>query len=144
MESYTMNDIASMTGLTTRTLRNYLKSGILCGEKEDGVWKFSEEQFAAFIEHPAVKPGIRAKRQSIVYDFLMADKKKESQTCVILDIPAEHDTAGKVAEFFCNRIKEQTEDNVRFGFEWHKKNVRVILSGPENLVREIMECYYKR
>lgn len=74
----------------------------------------------------------------------MADKKKESQTCVILDIPAEHDTARKVAEFFCNRIKEQTEDNVRFGFEWHKKNVRVILSGPENLVREIMESYYQR
>ena len=144
MESYTMNDIAGMTGLTTRTLRNYLKSGILCGEKEDGVWKFSEEQFAAFIEHPAVKPGIRAKRQSIVYDFLMTDKKKESQTCVILDIQAEHDAAGKVSEFFCNRIKEQADDNVRFGFEWYKRNVRVILSGPENTVREIMESYYQK
>ena len=143
MAWYTMNDIARMTGLTTRTLRNYLKSGILCGEKEDGVWKFSEEQFAAFIGHPAVKPGIRAKRESIVYDFLVTDKKKESQTCVILDIPAEHDTAGKVSEFFCNRIKEQADDSIRFSYEWHKKNVRVILSGSENAVKEIMESYYR-
>ena len=43
MENYTINDIAMMTGLTTRTIRNYIKLGILNGEKEDGVWRFSAE-----------------------------------------------------------------------------------------------------
>ncbi|MGN0506210.1 MAG: helix-turn-helix domain-containing protein [Lachnospiraceae bacterium] len=143
MERYTLNDIAVMTGLTTRTLRNYLRQGLLQGEKEDGIWWFSEKEFAALIEHPAVKPGIRAKRHSIVYDFMVTDSKKENQTCMILDISADRDEARKTADFFCNRIKEQAESEVRFGFEWHKKNVRVILSGPENAVKEIIESYYE-
>ena len=39
---YTLNEVAMMTGLNTRTLRNYLKMDVLKGEKIDGIWKFSE------------------------------------------------------------------------------------------------------
>ena len=37
MEKYNLNDLAMMTGFTTRTLRNYLNQGLLEGEKENGV-----------------------------------------------------------------------------------------------------------
>lgn len=40
-EFYTINDIATMTGLTTRTVRNYMKLGLLEGEKVDGVWQIT-------------------------------------------------------------------------------------------------------
>lgn len=33
MESYTINEVAAMTGFSTRTLRNYINMGILNGEK---------------------------------------------------------------------------------------------------------------
>ena len=33
---YTLNDLALMTGFTTRTLRNYLTQGLLKGKKENG------------------------------------------------------------------------------------------------------------
>ena len=36
METYNLNDLAMMTGFTTRTLRNYLNQGLLEGEKEPG------------------------------------------------------------------------------------------------------------
>lgn len=46
MESfYTINEVATMTGLTTRTIRNYLKSGLINGQKVNGVWLFSSEDF---------------------------------------------------------------------------------------------------
>ena len=35
-EFYTINEMSTITGLTTRTLRNYLKLGILNGEKIEG------------------------------------------------------------------------------------------------------------
>ena len=37
-EIYNLNQLALMTGLSTRTLRNDLATGILEGEKEDGMW----------------------------------------------------------------------------------------------------------
>lgn len=43
---YTLNEVAMMTGLTTRTLRNYLKMNVLKGEKLDGIWNFTEEEIA--------------------------------------------------------------------------------------------------
>ncbi len=143
MTWYTMNNIAMMTGFTTRTLRNYLRQGILKGEKVDGAWRFSEEEYEAFLTHPAVKPGIRAKQNAIVNDFLLLNVKKENRTCVILDICTEREEAKQAAAFFCERIKEQEDEELQFGMEWHKKNMRIILSGTETAVKEIMKRYYE-
>ena len=35
---YSINDIALMSGLSSRTIRNYISSGILKGDKVDGCW----------------------------------------------------------------------------------------------------------
>lgn len=39
---YTLKQLALITGLTERTLRNYLRSELLTGEKRDGKWYFSD------------------------------------------------------------------------------------------------------
>ncbi|MDE6128623.1 MAG: helix-turn-helix domain-containing protein [Lachnospiraceae bacterium] len=57
MRYYTMNEAAMMTGFTTRTLRNYISAEILDGEKMEGVWKFSAEDFINFISNPNVTSG---------------------------------------------------------------------------------------
>ncbi len=143
MEGYTLNEIATFTGLTTRTLRNYLQMGLLTGEKVDGVWRFSEEQLWAFLDNPAVRQGMHAKQNAIVSDFLLMGSRKENRTCVILDLCAEWDDVKRATDFFCDRIKVLGEEELRFGMERHKKNVRLILSGPEAAVREIMKRYYE-
>ena len=140
---YTMNDIAMMSGLTTRTLRNYLRMGLLTGEKVDGVWRFSEEQLYAFMDNPSVCQGMHAKQNAIVTDFLLMGGRKENRTCVILDYCMEWEEARRIIDFFCDRIKVQGDEELRFGMERHKKNVRLILSGSETAVKEIMKCYYE-
>ena len=74
---YSINDVAMMTGLSTRTIRNYIKMNLLDGEKVDGVWKFTEENFQSFVENPNVKPSIQAKSNAIVYDFMLDNHKKK-------------------------------------------------------------------
>lgn len=143
MAWYTLNNIATMTGLTTRTLRNYLQMGLLTGEKVDGVWRFSEEQLHAFMDNPTVRQGMHAKQNAIVSDFLLMGGRKENRTCVILDFCMDREEAKRVADFFCERIKEQEDEELQFGMEWNKKNMRVILSGSENAVKEIMKRYYE-
>jgi hypothetical protein len=143
MAWYTLNNIATMTGLTTRTLRNYLQMGLLIGEKVDGVWRFSEEQLYAFMDNPTVRQGMHAKQNAIVTDFLLMGGRKENRTCVILDYCMDWDDAKRAIDFFCEKINEQGDDELRFGMERHKKNVRLIISGSETAVKEIMKRYYE-
>lgn len=134
---YSLEDLAVMTGLTDRTLRNYLKHEFLIGEKEDGKWLFTDEQVAAFLEHPAVIPALRAKRNSVVFDFLANDRKQKEEACVILDWPE-----GKwmeLSEFFCNAVNAR--NNMRMFLHNAHGNVRAILSGETGEVLEVIEEY---
>ena len=61
---YTIDELPLMSGFTTRTLRNYIKADILHGNKEGGIWQFSEENVNDFLNHPSVGPGIESKQNS--------------------------------------------------------------------------------
>lgn len=84
---YLINHLVLITGLSDRTIRNYISSGILQGEKINGLWHFTPEQVECFICHPAVRPSILAKDHAAVYDFLFDSKKCTCETCVIMDLP---------------------------------------------------------
>lgn len=142
-EVYSINDVAMMTGLTTRTLRNYIKAGFLDGEKVDGVWTFTPEDFSNFIENPNVKPSIHAKYNSIVYDFMLDNHKKENEICMILDFTQEEAEEKEISTFFCkeiNMLEEKT--NVRFSYYQDGDLQRVIIKGVAECVLKIVNQYY--
>lgn len=139
---YTLNELATMTGLTTRTLRTYLKTGLLSGEKTDGVWRFSEEDCERFFAHPSVKPALQAKRNALVYDFLGNRFKRENELCVVLDLLPQAGEAEEVSAFFCKAVSAREGGKLRFTFEKDDGRVRVILTGPEDAVSDILRAYY--
>lgn len=140
---YTINEVSTMTGLTTRTIRNYLKSGLINGEKTNGVWMFSSEDFSDMLINPAIKPRIQAKNNAVVYDFLVDNKKKTNKICAVIDLCIEDAESNEIAEFFCKTINNLSEaGELSFKFEKNGKNVRVILSGTEETVIEILDKYY--
>ena len=124
---YLINDLVLMTGLTDRTIRNYISSGILQGEKINGLWHFSSEQVESFICHPAVRPSILAKQNSAVYDFLLDCKKSRFEICTILDIPGR--SKKEIAEYFCQRISSENYQDIHFSFDGVLEVPRVILKG---------------
>jgi len=139
---YTLSDVAMMTGLTTRTLRNYIKMDLLHGEKIDGIWQFTEEEFAEFLQNSYVKPSLQAKNKSIVFDFLAQNEKPENEICTIIDICADSHTTEEVSAFFCEEINKRPEENICFSYEQNGSHARVILKGYEDTVMEILNAYY--
>ena len=87
-ESLRIEDIAAMTGLSTRTIRNYLSMGLLDGEKVDGVWQFSTEQFGTFLRQDMVKQSVLAKDNALLYEFLLQPQKAAPSVCAVIDLPA--------------------------------------------------------
>ena len=137
-KTYTINDLSLISGLTTRSLRNYIKDGLLKGDKPDGNWAFTDRQITEFLSHPSVKPSIQAKNKAIVFDFLSDEDKKEHASCVILDYVMETHHANHLCAVLCKSINETSYQHVRFSFEYKKRTARITLSGPESFIIEMM------
>ncbi len=141
--AYNLNEVAMITGLTTRTLRNYLKLDLLKGEKIDGNWSFTDEELEDFLSNPVAKQAIKAKRNAVVYDFLSDPFKKGNRICTILDLPVSDAEAMETANFFCDLINKNGSD-IDFRYNPEKGFARFILSGSEDQVADFMKAYYER
>ena len=137
---YTLGHIVQFTGLTDRTLRNYISMGLLIGEKINNIWHFTPEQVEAFVKSPSVRPSILAKKNALVYDFLLDDKKKSEQCCIILDIPGVNEK--EASEFFCYSINDGTYQNIHFSFDSAGYTPRVILKGDASEVLKLVNNFY--
>ena len=136
---YLISHLVLITGLTDRTLRSYLSSGILQGEKINGLWHFTAEQVEQFLRHPAVKPSIQANRNALVYDFMIDTKKQEPQICVIMDLPG--CDVKETAAYFCYSISTGDYRNIQFSFDDTGGTPRVILKGKTADVLKLVNEY---
>lgn len=134
-EKYSIHDVALMTGLTTRTIRNYLNDGQIVGEKIGGKWFFTHDHYAEMLENPYVAAAIKAKHHAPVLDFMRADKKPCQAVCLIIDRCVSEDEAMRLSDRVCSLVEEY--DTVVFRFEKKKNHVRMILTGPEEAVKKI-------
>ncbi len=141
-ELYTINHVALMSGLSSRTIRNYMKMGLIEGEMINGVWHFTAEDVGNFFANPSVAPAIRAKRNALIYDFLSDDYKQQDEMCSIIDNRATLEEANAMSEFFCDAINREGLGSVRFGFSFNGNRARVILTGPEDAVQQLLARYY--
>jgi len=139
---YVINHLVMFTGLSDRTIRNYISSGILQGEKINGLWHFTPEEVEEFISHPSVRPSILAKNNGLVYDFILDNKKTKEEICLILDTPCMDKQT--IAEYFCYNISNGNFSNIQFSFDGIKENARVILKGDASQVLKLVNEYYSK
>ncbi len=134
-ETYTIQDIAGMTGLNERTIRSYLADGLLKGEKTDGAWRFTAEQFGDFLRQDMVRASVQAKANAVVYDFLITDRRKESAACLILDQPSAEDQEPELREALSEQVNRL---ELRWAYRYQDGMARSILSGPPAALGELL------
>lgn len=140
---YTVAHVALITGLSSRTIRSHMKTGFLTGEMVNGLWHFTKEQVCEYIAHPAVAPSIKARRNALVYDFLIDEHKREAAMCAVIDEPATLDQANAASEFFCRAITDDMSESVCFGFSFSRGIMSIILKGKEEAVQNLLSSYRK-
>ncbi|MBR3705296.1 MAG: helix-turn-helix domain-containing protein [Oscillospiraceae bacterium] len=124
---YTIGHVVQFSGLSDRTVRSYIASGLLQGEKINGLWHFTAKQVEDFMSHPTVRPSIQAKRNAIISDFLLDNKKRTPQSCMILDLPGADEE--KLNEYFSHEIMSGELHDFRFSLDCGGGVPRVILRG---------------
>ena len=141
-EFYTIADVTKITGLSDRTIRSYISQNTLKGEKRNGTWQFTVEQLCDFMNDPNVMPGIRAKKNALVYDFLLQNRRSETAMCLMVDLPGRDSQA--VSSFFCEAINGGGYESIRFSFDsLGGQTPRVILKGRPDQVLGLMQRFYE-
>jgi excisionase family DNA binding protein len=98
---YTVDDIAKMTMMTSRTIRTYIKDGILKGKKIGGQWRFTEEDVKSFMDNGAYKVEHFSNLKQDIVDFIDGVNdfvKGEIQACTIVDLYQEKDVVADKQE----------------------------------------------
>lgn len=138
VKKYTLEEVAEMTSFSTRTIRNYIGKNILSGEKINGKWYFSEEDFRRFLGEPYVKQGLEIKSDSLIQDYLKQDKE-ELSVCSVYDYPVENK---EKALNLCRRMTEiingeQLTVSFNFYYDAGKKLGRYIIKGSVEQVKKV-------
>ncbi|MBO4916149.1 MAG: helix-turn-helix domain-containing protein [Oscillospiraceae bacterium] len=141
-DTFGIDDVALMTGLSTRTIRNYIADGFLSGDKSSGAWQFTAEQLDAFFRNKTVQPTLHSKKNAIVYDFIGQKPRGEDKMCVVLDLTS--DSAKRASALFCKYMSGYKPESaeLRFASDNIGDGVRVILSGADSEVMALLNRYY--
>ena len=83
MAFYSITDLQRITGLSERSLRNFLKDNILKGEKVNGKWMISKTQIVDFIKNEDVYYSLKTKLKGIVRDCVIDVRNSEGHANIV-------------------------------------------------------------
>ena len=135
---YTISDIAKMTKLTDRTIRNYLAKGNLKGMKMGGQWRFSKNDIYSLFNNDKFEDDMKQKTlQNIVDFFDSTDYEKNHNTaCCIFsllfkDVEQKKNLFAKLKEI---KNKEEIKEKISFIDEL---NVKLVIIAKTETILEI-------
>lgn len=140
---YTVEDIAKMTSLTSRTIRNYLKNGTLRGSKIGGQWRFTMENIRLLFDNGAFSNDLSRNRRLQVMDFINnrdSGVPGDTRICTIVDCYCEDRNEGRrLYEKLVTVINSITGDSppAKFDYEFIEKDRKArftLFGSPEYIV----------
>jgi excisionase family DNA binding protein len=140
---YTVEDIANMTGLTTRTIRNYLKDGRLEGKKIGGQWRFTMKDIEKLFNNGNVSKDIEDNKKQQVLDFIdgvNTDMNGNIQICTIVDYYCDKaESAKQMSDKLIKVINDDrdvTKNGARYFYEYIEKEgkARFTLFGSPSFI----------
>ena len=133
---YTVADVAEVTGLTSRTIRNYLKDGTLRGQKIGVQWRFTEEEIRKLFSRQT--PGQDSPTQ-IVRSFLGQHEREGASFLALLDFPCVTEKDGM--EIFAKLQKLRGAGIASMSYEYHDEGqlLRIALDGDTGAVMDLLE-----
>ena len=133
---FTIADVAEMTSMSDRTIRNYLRSGLLTGRKVGGQWRFTAQDIAKFFDRSDVKASISEQWRLDVTDFLdgvSSAVEGERQACTVVDLYVTPEEGAAYNERVCEFFSAHAE-NARVNFDYSEKERRarfILFSDPQ-------------
>lgn len=148
---YSVEDIAQMVGMTSRTIRNYLKDSKLKGVKVGGQWRFTQADIDALFNSETAVKETKVKTDDDVADFLSGNtcKSTSAELCTVIDLVCEKSYAADLAERINTEIEDMYGDfdggiKATYTYDEEKKKARYMLRGGLDFVASLVKMIRKQ
>ena len=145
---YSVEEIAEMTSVTTRTIRNYLRNGILTGTKIGGQWRFRQEDVMNMLNQENMSSDVCETSKSIVKDFLNEQYTPFSESvsvCTVADVSCSKAHAKKMGKTLCdlwNQVNIQGS-NFRYDYLEESQTARFTFIAPLTLTEKALSVLHQ-
>lgn len=135
---YTVADVAELTGLTSRTIRNYLKDGTLRGRKIGVQWRFTEEDINRLFSEVDGEGQKVIQIEDVISAFLKDTQKQQTEGCLLLDIPLlEREGRGHGKQQFMELAEQAGGELIAVCEEMEEGRIlRIALQGDTQKIQE--------
>ncbi len=139
---YTVDEVAQMTRLTSRTIRNYIKSGLLRGKKVGGQWRFSQSDIENLMSSSTAAAKMSSVNRRDVLNFLDRTAPHAPQVCAIADLQVTQSAAEKLAQKICEIASQTADKNLRFCYEYieAEQTARFTVFSAPDFIARVMEA----
>lgn len=148
---YTINEIAEMTKLSTRTIRRYIDYGTLKGKKIGGQWRFSESEYYEFLDNSDFSDKSQRMTESVAKEYInkadISDEELDSTCFIVLFISFENETLlvqtkEKILELFNLHFSEK--DNHLKLAKLSTSTLKVTYNGNYDFILKINHFFSKQ
>ena len=136
---YTVADVAEFTGMTGRTIRNYLKDGTLTGTKIGVQWRFTEEDIKRLFHKESFV--IETPTQH-VRNFMSGTDSSLERLCSIIDLPGLSEDEGN--ELFDSLNGRDEDLSVSREFFEDSGVFRICISGGTSSVESALKLIKRK
>ncbi len=141
---YTVEDVAQRTGLTDRTIRNYLKDGRLKGKKIGGQWRFTADDIEALFRTPGEEG--ESEVSEVLFDSPCAEINPDVYT--VVEYQCEQTVAGDISA----RLRAEIENpengfkGSRFDYIYNEKEkrARFVIRGGADYAASMLKIIRKQ
>lgn len=135
---YTVKDVATITGFTERTIRNYIRDGRLRGKKIGVQWRFSEDDVKRLFEDEGVSTDITKSNHDRILEFIKG-KVEPNKGAIVLNVPvADKEKLGEKVQQMTELMNKNVD--LRFTFQYFDKDgiAQFILIGDIRIIQEFI------
>lgn len=145
---YSVEEIAEMTSVTTRTIRNYLRNGILTGTKIGGQWRFRQEDVMNMLNQENMSSDVRETSKRIVKDFLNEQYTPFSESvsvCTVADVSCSKAYAKKMGKTLCDLWNQANiqGSNFRYDYLEESQTARFTFIAPLMLTEKVLSVLHQ-
>ncbi|WBW96480.1 helix-turn-helix domain-containing protein [Oceanirhabdus sp. W0125-5] len=143
-ELFTVEEVAQVLDVHTRTVRRYIKEDKLCASKVGGRWKVEKDELKRFMNNEEIIEHFQKKQDDILLG-LMEGKSEEKVTLhTIVDFKVEsEEEIEKLCGRVCNTINKVENGNIRFQYNYNKETGigRFIFKGDSKNICKVVSVF---
>jgi len=126
---FTVEEVAVITGVTGRTVRNYLKSGALTGRKVGGQWRFTQAEVQALFRTPGMEESDSSRHQAIAA-FLAGEDSPHPRACSLAELPCTRAEAEQLRERLMAYAARHAQVQVEYHYLPTRQKARFFFTAP--------------